>query len=260
MRAEIDSYSDLDSWLHRWDPRWKLGGFLGLIVLTIVERPGMRSAPLPGKDLLTVAASLLLALVLVASSRIPIGAALRTLRPALWLLLALLVVLPLMVPGDGIRLGSIRLSTGFLVALVIVTRALTIVLLVFLAFQTTRFDLTMKALHSLRVPAPIVAIALFSYRFLFAYFGQYRRMRLAMRSRGFRSRLDRHTLRTAGNGLGMLLVGSVERIERAHGAMKARGYSGNFRTLEEFRTRPADVVYFAAFLLAGTGLLAGRLV
>lgn len=260
MQDDLDRYTALNSWLHRWDPRWKIAGFLLLLLMLIIERPGMRSAPDPGRDLPPACGSLALALLLLISSRIPITHALKKLRPALWFLLALLIVLPLMYPGERIPVGSLGLSTaGIIVALVIVSRALAIILLAFLAFNTTRFDSTMKALHGLKFPAPLVQIALFAYRFLFVSSEQYRRMRVAMRARGFRPRANLNTLRIMGNNVGMLLVQSVERVQRIHGAMKSRGHSGTFRILEEFHTEPRDVLCFLGLLLPGIALLLWRL-
>jgi len=86
------------------------------------------------------------------------------------------------------------------------------VLLVFPLFGTARFDETMKAL----------------------------------RARGFRGRPFIHALRTAGNGLGMLLVRSIERTQKIQDAMRARGQAGQFHTLYEFRTTWKDILKTSA--------------
>ena len=51
-----------------------------------------------------------------------------------------------------------------------------------------------------------------------------------------------------------LLVRGFERAERVGHAMRCRGFDGRFRTLTEFRTRPADVVAFLALFGAAVGL------
>jgi cobalt/nickel transport system permease protein len=141
---------------------------------------------------------------------------------------------------------------------ILVLRVLSIVLLVFPAFGTSRFDVTIKALGRLRVPAPLIQIVLFSYRYLFVYSDQMRRMGLAQRARGFRARMDLKTLQLMGNRIGVLLVGSVERTQRIQGAMKCRGFSGTYRTLGRFTTRPVDVLASGVLLTIGVIFLVWR--
>jgi len=120
------------------------------------------------------------------------------------------------------------------------------VLLVFPLFGTARFDETMKALRALRVPAGLIQLALFSYRWIYVWADEQRRLRTALRARGFRGRPFIHALRTAGNGLGMLLVRSIERTQKIQDAMRARGQAGQFHTLYEFRTTWKDILKTSA--------------
>jgi cobalt/nickel transport system permease protein len=80
-----------------------------------------------------------------------------------------------------------------------------------------------------------------------------RRLRIALRVRGYRNRASRHSYRTAGHVAGTLLVRGYERAERVGQAMRCRGFDGQFRSLSEFTTHPLDIVAFvliAAFAVA----------
>ncbi len=259
MHPEIDRYAHLDSFLHRWDPRWKLAS-LGALLLSFAAAPlPAGTAPSRSRDLPHALVSLAAALALVQLSRIPLSFLLRRLLPAGFFLAFFLALYTWVgAGGDGflfeVRFSPVRFQTACIIAL----RGLAILLLVFPMFGTSRFDVTMKALRALRLPAPFVQLTVFSYRYLFVYADELRRMRTSMRARGFRGRPPLHALRTAGNAIGMLLVRSVERTEGIRDAMVSRGYCGDFRTFQDFATRPKDVALAAAFGGAAVLLLALR--
>ncbi len=242
MHPEIDRYAHLDSPLHRWDPRWKIASLaLLLAAFTMVPPPAADFATW-NRDLSHALACLSASLSLVELSRIPIGFILRRLLPVALFLGAFLLIYPLRATGEGIRLGSIVFSySGLFVAGIIVLRAVAIILLAFSIFGSSRFDVTMKALRSLKIPGPFVQLAIFCYRYIYVYADELRRMRTAMKARGFRGRPPVHALRTAGNSLGMLLVRSVERTQGIYDAMVVRGYSGTFHTFQDFSTNRKDI-------------------
>jgi cobalt/nickel transport system permease protein len=256
VRLEIDRLAALDSPLHRWDPRFKLVTLLVFMAMAAVERAGARSAPTWAQDLPPALATLACALVLAAAARIPAGAIAAKLRGAAALLAVVLIVFPLAHGGERVHLGPLSLSrSGIIAAVLLVVRAFALLIVALVALGTTRFHVMVKALRSLRVPAPMVAMALFSYRYLLVHADQLRRRQIALKVRGFRPRADLRTLRTIGNGFGGLIVLSIERTQRIQTAMKCRGFTGTLRTLEEFRARPSDFVIAGMVLLAGAGLL-----
>jgi cobalt/nickel transport system permease protein len=259
VHPEIDRYAHLDSPLHRWDPRWKLAS-LALLMASLAAAPAPSGrAPSLDRELPHALLSLAVSLALLQLSRIPLGFALRRLLPAGLFLGTFLLVYPLTIPGEGLRAGPVAISwAGLLSATVITIRALALILLAFPLLGTSRFDDTMKALAALRVPGPFVQLTVFAYRYIYVYSDELRRMRTAMRARGFQSRLSLPTLRAAGNGVGMLLVRSVERTQRIQAAMVARGYTGGFRTFHDFATRPADAMKAAAATAVAAGLLLFR--
>ncbi len=261
LHPEIDRYAHLDSSLHRWDPRWKLAALallLGAVAFLPSSGPGRVRW---NRDVPHALASLGVGLALVELSRIPLSFALRRLVPAGVFLAVFIVLYPLGAlaggaPGGGAPGGGAPdFLDGLFCASVIAARALAVMLFVFPMFGTSRFDVTMRALRSLRVPAPLVQIVVFAYRYLYVYADEVLRLRVAMRARGLGRGAGLRAFRVAGSTLGMLLVRSVERTQRIQDAMMARGYSGAFRTLQDFSARPADLAK-AALAAAAAVLLA----
>ena len=95
------------------------------------------------------------------------------------------------------------------------------------------FERLLATLRRLGVPAILIAILAFMYRFLFVLWHELDTMRAARRARTF----DRGGLafrwRNAAQMIGMLLIRSLGRSERVYGAMCARGWDGTLRTLDE---------------------------
>jgi cobalt/nickel transport system permease protein len=256
VRPDLDSLSGLASPLHRWEARSKLATLFILMVLIAVERAGSRAAPSWEEDLPPALAALAFALLLAAAARIPLGLMLWKLRGAAALLAAVLIVFPLSYGGERIQIGPVGLSRdGLLAAVLVITRALSLLIIAFVAFATTPFHVAMKSLRRLRVPAPLVQTILFSYRYVLVYSDHLRRRETALRARGFRPRADLRTLRAIGNCFGGLLVGSIERTQRIQSAMRCRGFSGTFRTLEESRAGARDAFLSALVLAVGGAIL-----
>ncbi len=250
MHPEIDRFAHLDSPLHRWDPRWKIPALFFLMLAFGFTGDQSRLHPRLRADLPPALAGLAVSLALVELSRIPVAFALRSLRAVLFFMGFFLVILPFTHPEDRVAFGPLELSTtGFLTALLIALRGLAIMLLLFPMFGTSRFDESMRALQSLKVPARLVQLVVFTYRYIFVFMDEARRLQIAWKARGFFKRCRLHTLRTIGNGVGMLVVGSLERSQRIYQAMKCRGYTASFRILEERRARAGDVA--KALLIAG---------
>ena len=148
-----------------------------------------------------------------------------------------LTVYPLTVSGANLwefRFLSIS-HEGVSLASLILLKAVAIVILIFPMFGTAPFHTSMKALQHLRLPDRFVQIILFTYRYIFIFFEEIRRMNNAAKTRGFETRTRWHTFRTLGNFIGILLVRSFERTERLHNAMISRGYTGRMVTLSNFQ-------------------------
>ena len=254
VHPEIDRFASLDSTIHRWDPRWKIVGFSFLVLAFAVGGGDAGRSADPAHHLPLALAALAIAIVLIGLSRIPFAIVLRSLRPALVFFAPLFLILPF-TQDDGVAIaGPLEFSTaGLLTATLVSLRATSILLLVFPMFGTSHFDDTARALRGLLLPGTLVQLIVFSYRYLFVLSDEMRRMQIAWRARGFTRRPGLHSLRTIGNGVAMLLVGSMERSQRIYQAMVSRGYDGTFRTQEMPATRPVDVAKTAA--MAGVAIV-----
>lgn len=228
--------------LSRWDARWKLAA----VLLAAAAVAALRH-PLPS------AAALAVGLVLLRVGRL--GGAWVRVRLAAFALAALpfLLVLPFTLDpaGPGWDVGPVRLSErGVLVGAGVVCRGVAIGALALVLVGTAPVHHTLAAAHRLKVPGLLVLVTLLAYRYAFLLADELRRLRVALRVRGFRTRADRHGYRTAGHVVGAVLVRGADRADRVSEAMRARGFDGRFHTLTAFRTTAWDVAGFAALVLA----------
>jgi cobalt/nickel transport system permease protein len=233
MTLNLAAWPQPASCLSRLDPRWRLAGLL--VALAAVT--AVRSVP-------AVAAALAGAVLLAALARLPARWASRRLTEIGLALLPVVLLLPLT--------GNPTL------ALVIFLKGLAIATLGLVLLATAPLPATLAAAHALRVPGRLVHLTLLTYRYVFVLADELRRLRTALRVRGFRTRLNRHSYRTVGQVTGTLLVHGAARAERVAQAMRCRGFDGRFHTLAEFRTRTADVLAFALLASGALALVAGE--
>jgi len=173
-------------------------------------------------------------------------------------LIVVVVLLPFFVHdgGPNLALGSLRISWyGLRVALLLCLKALALVTLVLVALTTAPLSATLKAAYALHVPGLLVQLMMLTHRYIFVLGAELSRLRTALRVRGFRNRISRHSYRTVGHVAGTLLVRGYERAERVEQAMRCRGFDGRFRSLAEFRTTRADRLFFVLMAGGATALL-----
>ena len=226
---------------HRMDPRVKIIGVTAFAVVTAVSS-GMWA--------------LVFAFILSASALA--AARLETRQVAIRMavvngfVLFLWLFLPFTTPGEVMaqwgwltvhREGIILASSITLKANAIA--AATIALL----GTSTVFDLVHGMVH-MRMPAKLVQLFFFTYRYLSVIHREYLRLRAGMRVRCFHSGTNLHTYRSLAYLVGMLFVRSFDRSERIYHAMVLRGFSGTFWTLNHFRMRRSDWAALGLMALA----------
>lgn len=117
-----------------------------------------------------------------------------------------------------------------------------------------------SALHSLHVPERLSRLFVMTVRYTALLREEARRLNDAMRARGFRPRSNRHTWRSYGNLMGMLLVRALDRAERIDEAMLCRGYAGHFPYRSQHAPTRLDWTGFTLIVSGGLiGVLADRL-
>ena len=104
---------------------------------------------------------------------------------------------------------------------------------------TTPIPELLTGLSRLRVPAAVVAIIGFMFRYLDLMVDEFGRMRRAMAARAHNPQWLWQS-RPLASSAGALFVRTYERGERVHDAMAARGFTGTMPTLSEGRTTRND--------------------
>jgi cobalt/nickel transport system permease protein len=233
MTLALDSPPLADSPTARLDPRWKLAA----LALAGAAATAVR---FPGPAVIAFAAALLLAVI----ARLPadwLGCRLGALAVTL---LPFAVIMPIVNGMAGAR------QAGLLAA-----KSAAVVTLASIALGTAPLPVNLHAARALRVPGALIHILLLSYRYLFVLADDLNRLRRAVRVRGFRPRMDRHTYRTVGHIIGTLVVRGTERADGVAHAMRCRGFDGQFRSLATFRTTTMDAMFLVVVVTAAVGLL-----
>jgi cobalt/nickel transport system permease protein len=233
------------SWIDRVDPRARILAAVAFSLLVAVANR------LP---VATVALGVAAGAVLAAGLR-P-RTVLSRLVPLNVLMLLLALLLPLSAPGEPLfAWGPIHYSAaGLWQALGIAVKGNAIVLALVLLVGTLEIAALGHALSHLWVPRKLIHLLLFTVRYLDVLGRQYARLAAAMKMRAFRPRMSRHTYRTYGHLVGMLLVRSLDRSERIVAAMKCRGFRGRFYLLDHFAYARNDAWFAAATLALLCGL------
>jgi cobalt/nickel transport system permease protein len=175
----------------------------------------------------------------------------RRLLPLNALMFLLAILLPFSMPGKPVAMiGPLCFSQeGLLLAARIAIKGNAIVLAILVLIGTMEVNTLGHALSHLRVPAGLSHLFLFTVRYLDVLHREYLRLRWAMKVRCFHPRMDRHTYRSYGNLLGMLLVRGYDRSERILAAMKCRGFQGRFYLLDHFSFQARDVIFCSVSVL-----------
>jgi len=255
-----DRYQAGSSWVHRLDPRAKV-----LMVLAFILGVSLS----PAGDWWAFVGYFGLVLGISIASGLGPGYTVRRSFVAAPFVLAALT-LPFTVPGP--ELFKMPL-VGWTASLPGTIRFASLVLRTWLAVQaaillaaTTPFPDLLWALTRLRVPAPLVAVIGFMYRYLFVAGDEALRMLRARAARAAARPTTSHRRpsvvwhgKVAGNMVGSLFLRSMERSERVYDAMLARGYDGQVRSLIQFRFRAIDAAALITTLAAVAGLAAWSL-
>ncbi len=203
----------------RIDPRVRLA-----VALLFAVNLALLSTPL------ALGVALLMAGGAVAMSGMPPGQALRRMAGVEAFLIVLVATLPFTVPGTPLLsvAGLSASAEGLQRALVLVIRVNAAVLAILALLGGLGGQRLAGAMTGIGLPPVLASLMLLTLRYMATFGDEYRRLRVAMRVRGFRPGSNRHTWRSLGHLCGMLLVRSLERAERVRAAMLCRGYKGHF--------------------------------
>lgn len=247
-----DSSAGTRRFLQRLDARVKLAGSLALVFAAVFARDARVIAVLLG---LAVAAGL-------AS-----GIGLRTLARGVWLEAFLFtggIALPALVLTPGPPVVDIPgvpwpvTVTGLRAAGYLLLRVETAATLAGLLVLTTPWTHVLKALRVFRVPVVFVVVLAMSYRYILLLLETARDMFEAHRARAVEPAGAAGARQVLGS-VSVLLSKTVALSDEVYLAMRARGFRGEMRLLEDFRMRPADWLALSSFAaLAAAAAFVGR--
>jgi cobalt/nickel transport system permease protein len=222
--------------LHSADPRVKILLATGYAVVTV-------SAGSLEAQIIALSGGLLL----VIAARLPLKEVFRRLFVVNLFVLMLWLILPWTTPGSGVaRLGPIVITKqGLDLALSISLKCNAIILANLALLSTSTIFSLAHALAHFRVPAKMVQLIFFSWRYFHVIDSEFHSIKQAIKARGFEHGFNLHTYRTYAYLIGTLFIKSLERGERVYKAMLCRGFDGTFWLLTHFSLHQRD------FYLAG---------
>ncbi len=244
---QLDRYIERDSPIHDADGRLKFVLVIGFILSV---------------SLLPIGSFLALGLawvVLVVFAMVARLGPLRLSRGAFFALPFLFAALPLVVTKQGHPLGELDLGPFSLVfsgeglrmfATIALKSWVSVQAALLLSF-TTRFPDLIEALRRLHVPALMVAVISFMYRYLAVLVDEGTRMLRARSARsasieGRRGGSVVWRAKVTGSMVGALFLRAYERSERIYAAMLSRGFTGEMRFIAGRPFRTAEWVTLVA--------------
>lgn len=253
----FDRYLARDSAVHRLDARVKVVATLAFIVSVALLPDGAWAV-------YALAFGLVMAATLAARLS-PWRVIKRSLIGLPFLLVAVTVIFS--VPGNPIwhgPFGLVASDTGLARFVSIVLRSLISLQAAVLMTMTTRFPDILHALRHLKVPAILVSIIAFMYRYLAVLVEEVQRMLRARASRSAAALASKAggsivwRATVTGHMAGQLLVRSLDRSDRVYNAMLSRGYAGELLTLRPHSMRRSDwlALFLALACVAGLQVLA----
>lgn len=250
-----ESYSRRKGLLQSLDPRVKLISIMTIIFATVLVTN------------LKILTSVYVFLVLIAYiSKIEVSYFIKRVWlfiPIFSAIIALPMIFNIFFPGDpliqliylgpGAHLGPFSLpesvyitKQGVYAASIFIMRVATCVSAIVLLFLTTPQQMLFKAIRSVGVPRIYVLTLGMAYRYIFLLIDLVREMYIAKKARTIRSRNMFEEQKWVGGRIGYTLIRSLDMSEKVHMAMLSRGFTGDVKTMEEFKMRKRDYITGAA--------------
>lgn len=222
----LDRYSNLNSPIHRADPRLKILVALFFVLSILLTDSG---------NLLEFAIYGLIIASLVIISRIP---PLFILKRSLMIIpFILLISLFLLFDRTGL---SAEYSGEVLFRGIVIKSYLAILVLTLLS-STSTFPSLLQGLQRLKISKVFILLLSFMYRYIFILVDEAMRITRGKRSREFGAGKWRQIKSTASL-IGILFIRTYERGERVYSAMCSRGFDGTIRTLNTIHLRMAETL------------------
>lgn len=228
--AYIDRYSDIDSLIHRLDPRVKIISFFIFILFVLFTRStSFHAFALYG----------VLIAVLILLSKIDLE---FIFKRSLVIVPFVLVVTIFRITYDGLTVFWNCFIKAYLSILCMI-----------LLMASTKFSDLIKSFEKLKLPRLITMILSFMYRYIFVVQDELMKMRQAKEARSIGGSSWFHA-KALANMIGNLFIKSYERAESVYLAMCSRGFDGNVRTIDDFKLKGLDLFFFLAMIVLLTSI------
>lgn len=242
----IDKYSHLESPLHRLDPRIKLITVFAFILIIVSEPRGeLRPFILYGLVIAT----------LVFVSRVP----LRFILSRCLIVSPFVLMAAVFYPVSSMIIGEFRGIDGYQaeyrVALSIVFKAFTTVILLTLLISTEKFHNLLLGLRKLKMPRLLGILSALMYRYIFILTDEAMRTSRARDSRT-PGKLNMNKFKVYGNQAAMIFLRSMDRSQMIYNSMLSRGFKGEFPGMQLLALSGREIAFFIFFIFI---LLAIRL-
>ena len=230
-----EDFSIGSSLLHKADPRIKI-----IIAVCFAVQTAMHHT------IAGACSSLLLGICLILVSTISPAAIFKRLLLVNSFTLFIWLTLPFTYPGSVIaHLGSFEIShEGISLALLLTIKTNAALTGTIALLATSTPAAIGHGLEKLHLPTQLCFILLFSYRYIFVIYDEYKILLRAARMRCFVPKSTMHTYRTFAYLFGMTLVRSHNQASRIHQAMMLRGFDGKLIPLRAKVLSIRDMFFF----------------
>lgn len=234
-----DKYGNLDSPVHRLDPRAKIVAAVAGIVIVVTE-------PLTaGINRMALYSALLLIIILL--SHLPFH----------YIIKRLLIVSPFILMASAFYFLSALFDSGNYTpeksevalkgALIIFFRAFIAIMILILLSSTDKIHRLLMALRKLKMPKLICSISALLYRYVFLLADETLRTTRARESRT-PGNLRVNRLRVAGNQAAMIFLRSWERSQIIYKSMLSRGFTGEYPDVQKVELKAQDIIFPVIFI------------
>ncbi|NBR04260.1 MAG: energy-coupling factor transporter transmembrane protein EcfT [Planctomycetes bacterium] len=246
MTSTFDYPDHRTSKLKSLDARWKVAGFLiAMLCMAFLKTPMIGVAG--------VIASLLLLMGTWPDSG-------WWLPRIFWIVAGILVFIlptPFLTPGETFfEYGILKASKeGLDTSVLIFSRGLAISILALALIGSSTIQDLVRGANGFGLPSKICSIFWLGFRHLDLLSHEFKRMRVALRARGYKINTGFSSYKTIAWLSANMLVRALDRSEHVGLAIKARGFHGVFTSLETPKTTWREVGFFFAMILIPFSLL-----
>ncbi len=188
----------------------------------------------------------IIVIILIGLSRVPLFYVFKRLIIVLPVIFLAAVFYPFSIliseGSDNFRLSDSSVT----IAMSIFLKTLLSILFLILLVSTEKFHNLLGGLRKIRMPVVICIIAALMYRYVFILSDESMRTTLARQSRTS-GKLRMNRWKVLGNQMAVVFLRSWERSKIVFSAMRSRGFTGDFYSLNQRQMRISDVVIFCIF-------------